>query len=104
MSKAGALIWRKLFETGDARRLAKQVQDLSDLAITWDIPYIDEGERGHLFDIYRLPDAPAGAPVVVNIHGGGLFASYKEVNANFNYEWARMGYTVASISYRRFSS
>jgi len=26
MSKAGALIWRKLFETGDARRLAKQVK------------------------------------------------------------------------------
>jgi len=38
---------------------------------------------------------------MVNIHGGGLFASYKEVNANFNYEWARLGYRTVSISYRR---
>lgn len=39
--------------------------------------------------------------MLINIHGGGLFASYKEVNANFNYEWARLGYRVVSISYRR---
>ncbi|MBQ9326245.1 MAG: alpha/beta hydrolase [Clostridia bacterium] len=38
---------------------------------------------------------------MINIHGGGLFASYKGVNAHYNYEWARMGYRVVSISYRR---
>jgi len=101
MSKAGALLWRTIFETNDARRLAKQAQDTSDLSIERDIAYIDDGDRGHLFDVYRLPDAPADAPVVVNIHGGGLFASYKDLNANFNYEWARRGYAVVSISYRR---
>ena len=78
MSKVGVLVWRKIFESGDARRLAKQKRDLSDLSITRDIPYIDDGDQGHLLDIYRLPDAPANAPVVINIHGGGLFASYKE--------------------------
>lgn len=101
MSKAGVLLWRYIFESGDAKRLAKQVQDLSDLQITKDIPYINDGERGHLLDIYQLPGLAPDAPVVINIHGGGLFASYKEVNANFNYEWARMGYHVVSISYRR---
>ena len=77
MSKAGALLWRTIFETNDARRLAKQAQDTSDLSIERDIAYIDDGDRGHLFDVYRLPDAPADAPVVVNIHGGGLFASLR---------------------------
>lgn len=101
MSKIGVLIWRYLFESGDARRLARQVQDLSDLHIVRDIPYINDGEKGHLFDIYELPDLPESAPVLINIHGGGLFASYKEVNVNFNYEWARLGYRVISISYRR---
>ncbi|MBQ9002399.1 MAG: alpha/beta hydrolase [Eggerthellaceae bacterium] len=100
MSKIGTLVWRKVFETGDAWRLAKQVQDTSDLAITRDIAYVGDGDRGHLLDVYRLPDAPADAPVMVNIHGGGLFASYKDLNANFNYEWARRSYAVASISYR----
>ena len=101
MSKIGTLIWRWVFESGDKKRLAKQVQDLSDLRLTRDIPYLNDGDQGHLFDIYELPELPDDAPVAVNIHGGGLFASYKEVNANFNYEWARMGYRTVSISYRR---
>ena len=101
MSKLGVLIWRYLFESGDAKRLAKQVQDLSDLCIHRDLKYIDDGEQGHLFDIYELPELPDDAPVLINIHGGGLFASYKEVNVNFNYEWARLGYRVVSLSYRR---
>ncbi len=101
MSKLGVLFWRHIFESGDEKRLAQQVQDLSDLHIIRDIPYIDDNEQGHLFDLYELPDLPDDAPVFVNIHGGGLFASYKEVNVNFNYEWARMGYRVVSLSYRR---
>ena len=86
MSKIGVLFWRHVFESGDAKRLAKQKQDLSDLHILRDIPYLPDGEQGHLLDIYALPNLPDSAPVLVNIHGGGLFASYKEVNANFNYE------------------
>lgn len=101
MSKIGVLLWRKFFESGDAKRLAKQIQDLSDLEIQRDIAYLPDGDRGHLLDIYRSKGASPDAPLVINIHGGGLFASYKEVTANFNYEWARMGYTVVSLSYRR---
>ncbi len=101
MSKLGVLIWRHIFESGDAKRLATQVQDLSDLRILRDLPYLNDGEQGHLFDIYELPGLPENAPVLINIHGGGLFASYKEVNVNFNYEWARLGYRVVSLSYRR---
>ncbi len=101
MSKLSVLIWRHIFESGDAKRLAKQVQDLSDLHIVRDLPYLDDGEQGHLFDIYELPGLSGDAPVLINIHGGGLFASYKEVNVNFNYEWARLGYRVVSLSYRR---
>ncbi len=101
MSRLGVLLWRHVFESGDAKRLATQVQDLSDLHIIRDLPYINDGDQGHLFDIYELPNLPEDAPVLINIHGGGLFASYKEVNVNFNYEWARLGYRVVSISYRR---
>ena len=101
MSKLGVLIWRKIFESGDAKRIAKQKQDLSDLILKKDIAYHLDGDRGHLFDIYHHLKTDETAPVLINIHGGGLFASYKEVNAHFNYEWARMGYRVISLSYRR---
>ena len=64
MSRFGVLLWRYLFESGDAKRLAKQVQDLSDLRITRDLPYIDDGEQGHLFDIYELPELPERGQII----------------------------------------
>jgi hypothetical protein len=45
MSKLGCLVWRWLFQSGDKKRLAKQVQDLSDLQITRDLAYADDGDR-----------------------------------------------------------
>lgn len=101
MSKLGVLIWRHIFESGDEKRLALQLQDTGDLHIIRDLAYISDNDPGHLFDIYELPELPDEAPVMINIHGGGLFAGYKEVNVNFNYEWARMGYRTVSLSYRR---
>lgn len=101
MSKLGVKIWRYIFESGDEKRIAKQHPDVSMLEFTKDIAYLNDGDRGHLLDIYRRKDGSRNDPVMINIHGGGLFASYKEVNAHFNYEIAKMGYTVVSISYRR---
>lgn len=100
-SKLMALFGRFLFETNDARRMSKQNCDTSDLSIITDIHYISDDMPEHMLDIYRPKGAPDELPVIVNIHGGGLFASYKTVNEWFNYEWARMGYTVVSLSYRR---
>ena len=45
MSKLGVLLWRHIFESGDRKRLAKQVQDLSDLQIVRDLPYLNDGEQ-----------------------------------------------------------
>ena len=101
MSKLMTKVWRYIFESGDKKRIATQHPDLTDLEIIKDIPYIDDKEQGHLFDIYRRKDGKQSDPVMINIHGGGLFASYKEVNAHYNYAIAKMGYTVISISYRR---
>lgn len=101
MSRILSLLGRFLFEKHDAIRMRKQHPDISCLEIIRDIPYLADGDRGHLLDIYRPKAAPRALPVIINIHGGGLVASYKEVNAWSNYEWARRGYAVVSISYRR---
>lgn len=95
-----ARLGRWLFEMHDARRMRKQEYDLSDLEVLWDIPYIADGTKEHLLDILR-PKGGEALPVIVNIHGGGLFASYNKVNTLFNCEWARRGYVVVSLSYRR---
>ena len=64
MSKIGVKIWRWLFETRDERRLANLMQDLSDLEIKRDIPYLEDGDRGHLLDLYLLPETGIDAPVM----------------------------------------
>ncbi len=75
MSRAGVLFFRHVFESGDRKKIAKQPSDVSDLHIIRDIPYLNDNEQGHLLDIYSLTDAPDDAPVMINIHGGGLPAS-----------------------------
>ena len=49
-----------------------------------DIPYIADGRKEHLMDVYR----PQGKenetlPVIINIHGGGLLIGNKEFNRYF---------------------
>ena len=100
MSKSGCLALRHLFQLGDFFDIHFQKQDISMLDATCDVPYLDDGDRGHLLDVYRLKDS-TGVPTVINIHGGGLFAAYKEVSRSFNYRWAKRGYNVVSLSYRR---
>lgn len=95
-----ARLGRRLFEWHDARRIRKQTDDTSDLIICSDIPYIADGMPEHMLDIYRPASTADPLPLIVNIHGGGLFASLNKVNALFNHEWSRRGYTVVSLSYR----
>jgi hypothetical protein len=53
MSKIGVRIWRHVFESGDEKRIAQQHPDISMVDLQKDIPYIEDGERGHLPDRFR---------------------------------------------------
>lgn len=69
-----------------------------------DIPYVDDGDRAHLLDIY-LPTSAIdrggnSLPVFVDIHGGGFIYGYKDLNRNFNTHLAALGFAVVSLSYR----
>lgn len=65
-----------------------------------DIPYLTDGERGHLLDLYTPAHAAKPLPVIIDIHGGGLMYGYKEINRNFCYRLALDGFIVISINYR----
>jgi len=41
------------------------------------LEYLQDGHERHSLDVY-LPEEPAGTPVVLVIHGGGLVALNKE--------------------------
>lgn len=69
------------------------------ICIRKDIPYLKGQEREHLLDLYFPENTEGRLPVLVNIHGGGLFSGQKESNRSFNMRLAGYGYTVVSLNY-----
>lgn len=91
---------RSDFEITAAERDKTQVMP-DGVEIQTDIPYMSDGDKAHLMDVYR----PEGSgevmlPVVINIHGGGLLIGNKEFNRFFCARLCKLGYLVFSIEYR----
>lgn len=83
----------------DAKRIASQTEP-TGLEQILDIPYKDDGHRGHLLDIYYPEGTTEKLPVIIDIHGGGWMYGYKEINKYFCLKLAQKGFLVASINYR----
>ena len=64
----------------------------------FDLTYSD-GYKEHLFDIYRPIKKEGLQPAIIDIHGGGWYSCYKEMNKHFCMELANNGFTVLSINY-----
>lgn len=54
-----------------------------------DIPYIEDGHRGHLLDVYYPKDAGQKLPVIIDIHGGGFLYGDKDLNKLYGYHLAK---------------
>jgi acetyl esterase/lipase len=64
------------------------------------IPYGDAG-GAHRLDVYRHRGHPAGAPVLVHMHGGGFFSGVKSMEARaLLHRLARQGWVCVSANYR----
>ncbi|MBM6699214.1 alpha/beta hydrolase [Bifidobacterium pullorum subsp. saeculare] len=94
---------RMAFATGDELR-AERWEDPAGVDVFEDIPYAQDGLRGHLLDLYLPHDARLRGghvtPVYVDIHGGGFVYGYKELNRNFCTHLAAQGVAVFSLNYR----
>lgn len=86
-------------EKMDAKRIASQTEP-QGLEQILDIPYINDGQRAHLLDIYYPQGTTEKLPVIIDIHGGGWMYGYKEINKYFCLRLAKKGFLVASINYR----
>ena len=95
--KAMDLFWKNV-KKGDDARLAKQTEP-EGIERICDIPYIDNGERLHLLDVY-YPENAEKLPVIIDIHGGGWMYGDKELNKMYCLNLAKRGFTVFNISYR----
>ena len=98
VSKLGPRVWAKV-EVADNKRISGQTLPEGIQAVL-DIPYLEDGAKGHLLDIYTPDGFEKPLPLIIDIHGGGLMYGYKEINKNFCYHLARDGFIVISINYR----
>ena len=71
LDKGYKFFWNKIVAGNDAKRMAKQNLPDGIVAVV-DIPYIDDGKKEHLLDIYYPEGTEAPLPVIIDIHGGGL--------------------------------
>lgn len=86
-------------EKSDAKRIASQTPT-PGITQLCDIPYVEDGKREHLLDIYYPEGTKGKLPVIVDVHGGGWLYGYKEINKYYCLKLAEKGFLVASINYR----
>lgn len=90
------------FAMGDFARTAHWAESES-VESHLDIPYLPDGKREHLLDLYLPHDAVLRAghttPVYIDIHGGGFTYGWKELNRNFCLRLAEQGFAVFSLNY-----
>lgn len=99
---AGSLMLDAFFNVlSSAGRLHPVVKELEQgVHVLRNLPYLSDGRRDHLLDIY-LPAAVAGPlPVVLYIHGGGFRILSKNSHWVMGLAYARQGYLVCNINYR----
>lgn len=80
-------------------RRKNEIEFPADVEEFSDIPYLNDGQRCHLLDIYRPKNASAPLPVIVDFHGGGMVLCTKDVNRIFCGELARRGFLVFCVDY-----
>lgn len=103
MCKSKTLVdkFNAMVAKNDAKRIASKTP-FEGVEKHYDIPYIDDGNKYHLLDVYRPDDIPTTEPlpVIIDIHGGAWIYGTKEINAHYCQGLAKYGYCVVNINYR----
>lgn len=64
-----------------------------------DIPYIDDGNNYHKFDLYYTPVKDKKNCLVIDIHGGAYIFGHREENYTFGTVFLDAGFDFISIDY-----
>ncbi|MBQ4443159.1 MAG: alpha/beta hydrolase [Clostridia bacterium] len=89
----------KLMKSTDEKRFAV-INAAEGVAVTPNVPYIDDGNPLHTLTVYRAEDAVGPQPVMVEVHGGSWVYGDSQLNRYSNHWVAKRGFTVFSLGYR----
>ena len=70
------------------------------VSVIRDVPYLKDGNRAHLLDIYSPITYEDEIPVIVYIHGGGFESGSKDLTRHFCMKLSNYGFLVFSLEYR----
>ncbi|HKL73447.1 MAG TPA: alpha/beta hydrolase [Clostridia bacterium] len=83
----------------DTKRISKKTP-FEKVEKVLDIPYVDDGNKYHLLDIYYPEGNTKKLPVIIDIHGGAWMYGTKDINAHYCQGLATKGFIVVNVSYR----
>lgn len=83
------------------RGLPHDLRRREGMRIDEDVPYGPRGLPDHALDMIRAETTPQGAPVLVYVHGGGFASCSKNTHISLGLAYARRGFVVANVNYRR---
>ncbi|MEW6775010.1 MAG: alpha/beta hydrolase [Bdellovibrionota bacterium] len=63
-------------------------------------PYLKDGSRSHLLDVWLPPPSPGPKPVVFYIHGGGFTFGSKDTHQIAGRIFSQQGYLTFVVNYR----
>lgn len=79
-------------------RMAEERPLGGDIIVKKDIPYINDGNKRHTFDVYYKKQDER-MPVVFEFHGGGFIAGDKKYNMWLGEQLAKQGFMVCIVAY-----
>ncbi|MFZ5353678.1 MAG: alpha/beta hydrolase [Bacillota bacterium] len=95
---AVVLVWGAIDKLEDSK--AGKAVLPEGVAIIQDVPYIEDGIKEHMLDMY-YPEAVSGQlPVIMFIHGGGFVSGDKKFVRQYCMTLADKGYIVFNVNYR----
>lgn len=80
-------------------RLARPSEPMG-IRLIRNYPYIEDGSRSHLLDVWMPPPFQGPSPVIFYIHGGGFTFGSKDTHQIAGRMFAQRGYLTFMINYR----
>ena len=92
----------RFMDKNDRKRISS-FRFLSDENHLYDIPYIDDGDEHHKFDLMKASKEKRKNRLIIDIHGGAYIYGIRKNNAPFASVFWEEGYDVITVDYRLVS-
>lgn len=81
-------------------RMGRRLPPEEKVRLIRNVPYVNDGKRSHLLDVWLPAPYPGLSPMVIYIHGGGFAVGSKDTHRIAGRQFARRGCVTFMLNYR----